>query len=149
MDTSETYIKMCKKAKEIQNAKWLKALHSLCTSHPWIGGDIFAVGDEVFMHDSCPHAGKFIGPDYCNRNAIWLPRQDQLQEMLYDRLSNPHAWILVEKFSYYSKPQFLGNDISDMSMEQLWLAFIMKEKYNKVWNGSDWLKVKVMEMIKH
>jgi len=27
------------------------------------------------------------------------------------------------------------------SMEQLWLAFVMNEKYNKVWNGKDWMKV--------
>jgi len=26
------------------------------------------------------------------------------------------------------------------SMEQLWLAFIMSEKYGKVWNGDDWVK---------
>ena len=25
------------------------------------------------------------------------------------------------------------------SMEQLWLAFVMKEKYNKTWNGKDWV----------
>ena len=24
------------------------------------------------------------------------------------------------------------------SMEQLWLAFVMKEKYNKTWNGEEW-----------
>ena len=24
------------------------------------------------------------------------------------------------------------------SMEQLWLMFVMKEKYNKEWNGKDW-----------
>ena len=26
------------------------------------------------------------------------------------------------------------------SMEQLWLAFVMKDKYKKVWNGEDWIK---------
>ena len=24
------------------------------------------------------------------------------------------------------------------SMEQLWLAFVMKKKYGKVWNGEEW-----------
>jgi hypothetical protein len=24
------------------------------------------------------------------------------------------------------------------SMEQIWLAFIMKEKNGKIWNGEDW-----------
>ena len=27
------------------------------------------------------------------------------------------------------------------SMEQLWLAFVMKENYNKVWSGNDWIKI--------
>ena len=26
------------------------------------------------------------------------------------------------------------------SMEQLWLAFVMKELYSKVWNGEDWVE---------
>jgi hypothetical protein len=26
------------------------------------------------------------------------------------------------------------------SMEQLWLAFVLKEKYGKVWSGTDWVK---------
>ena len=25
------------------------------------------------------------------------------------------------------------------SMEQLWLAFIMREKYQKVWSGTEWV----------
>jgi hypothetical protein len=29
--------------------------------------------------------------------------------------------------------------IQPESWEQLWLAFVMKEKYNKVWNGEDWV----------
>jgi hypothetical protein len=26
------------------------------------------------------------------------------------------------------------------SFVELWLAFVMKEKYNKIWNGKDWVK---------
>ena len=26
------------------------------------------------------------------------------------------------------------------SFEQLWLVFVMKEKYGKTWNGQDWVK---------
>lgn len=149
MDTLEIYIKMCKKAKEIQNTKWLRALHSTCTVHPWVSGDIFALEDKVFLYDSDSHTGKAIKQACSDRNAIWLPRQDQLQEMLYLKHHNNYAWMLAEKFSQYFKTKFFGNDIYYMSMEQLWLVFVMKEKYNKVWNGSDWLEDKVMELIKH
>ena len=31
---------------------------------------------------------------------------------------------------------------SKSSMEQLWLAFVMKSKYNKTWNGEDWINVR-------
>ncbi len=27
------------------------------------------------------------------------------------------------------------------SMEQLWLAFVMKELYSKQWNGNNWIKI--------
>ena len=30
------------------------------------------------------------------------------------------------------------NKILTSSMEQLWLAFVMSEKYNKIWNGKEW-----------
>ena len=50
--------------------------------------------------------------------SIWLPRQDQLQGMV-------EYTVGVNKFN---------------SMEQLWLAFVMSEKYNKKWDGKDWIK---------
>ena len=28
------------------------------------------------------------------------------------------------------------------SMEQLWLAFVMKEKYEKTWDGTNWIENK-------
>jgi len=31
------------------------------------------------------------------------------------------------------------------SMEQLWLAFVMKELYNKQWSGEEWVKETVGE----
>jgi hypothetical protein len=31
----------------------------------------------------------------------------------------------------------LNSDLDD-ALEVLWLAFVMKENYNKVWNGEDW-----------
>jgi len=61
--------------------------------------------------------------------------QDQLQEMLGD----------------FTQVQAMLNDLDDWhraydahlmeikSMEQLWLAFIMSEKFNKVWSGESWI----------
>ena len=61
--------------------------------------------------------------------GVWLPRQDQLQEMVKPEVTdwvktrNLNDWLLVNK------------ELVNWSMEQLWLAFVMKEKHDKVWNG--------------
>jgi hypothetical protein len=59
----------------------------------------------------------------------WLPRQDQLQEMLSN---NINYTIQVQGFD--GMLEFSGRQ----SWEQLWLAFVLKEKFNKVWNGEKW-----------
>ena len=66
------------------------------------------------------------------REHFWLPRQDQLQEMVdggftHQTLERFYQW-------YHSE---ISRNLS--SMEQLWLAFVMKEKYNKTWDGDKWV----------
>ena len=73
-----------------------------------------------------------------NIRNIWLPRQDQLQEMVCGGWGLQTICTRIEEFSKASDG---GVSITiDGSMEQLWLAFVMKEKYNKIWNGEEWLK---------
>ena len=70
---------------------------------------------------------------------IWLPRQDQLQEMvtlLFCSVGG-ECFLLDYFYTFYKS---LKEKIKGMSMEQLWLAFVMKEKYQKTWNGKDWEK---------
>jgi hypothetical protein len=43
--------------------------------------------------------------------------------------------ILIELIDFY---KFAEN--RQDSFNELWLAFVMKEKYNKIWNGKDWVK---------
>jgi len=75
--------------------------------------------------------------------CIWLPTQEQLQEMI---LSNPNIdanpiW-LISKFKFFTDRINLGRNepVIDGSMNELWLAFIMHEKYNKIWTGEKWVK---------
>ncbi len=82
---------------------------------------------------------------YKNNNilGIWLPRQDQLQEMS----SFSHAERLFRFYEFLQK-QFLYNEnqwnsLDNISMEQLWLAFVMKEKFNKEWDGKNWVNNEV------
>ena len=120
MDTSKEYIKMCEKAEEIQkNKRWLKA-GDFCRN-PY-SGDSHAIGTTVEKTD-----------------LIWLPRQDQLQEMVKQNSLN----IIDLNYFVASISLFLKQSNKDgelyYSLEQLWLAFVMKEKYNKTWNGKEWL----------
>ena len=70
---------------------------------------------------------------------IWLPRQDQLQEMI------DTSWITAfEEFINWCCEVYIGEkigyrDINGISsMEQLWLAFVMLKRFGKRWDGNDW-----------
>jgi len=150
MDTSETYIKMCEKAEEIQDgwdiADWdycycEKGERVVVLSGYETDGGFYGHGVETdFWEEGKPN--KII----CNEDSdvhIWLPRQDQLQEMVGDwekQIEILDDWL----GNAYDPPSFKGNYwcINNLtSMEQLWLAFVMKEKYNKVWNGEEWITI--------
>lgn len=152
MDTSPEYIKMCKRAYEIQ--EFAKDL-------PMHEND----GEYVCAYEGtrsfCPKCKTWVHVDYCGwcgkkkkeedavfltyRNQIppidkfgyiWLPRQDQLQEILYaDRNENGKTYyMLVEAHAFVIH----GKDNGLWSMEQLWLAFVMYRKFDKVWDGKDY-----------
>ena len=71
-------------------------------------------------------------------NYVWLPRQDQLQEMVLPMFERNCRWMLEECYKFITPPYFPQLE----SMEQIWLAFIMKEKNGKIWNGEDWEKMR-------
>ena len=142
MDTSETYIKMCEKAKEVQASR------------------VIANGDfEVrFKHKRGQvevHHHREITAHYCPEDHIWLPRQDQLQE-IYGRCAADemglrdisHSIIMASFLAFsvwlnerYEEAPYVCNPTNAFdSGEQLWLAFVMKEKYGKVWDGENWEK---------
>jgi hypothetical protein len=72
--------------------------------------------------------------------CTWLPRQDDLQGMVKGTSDLDH---LLERFDAFIRRHWEYKDsVTPIgvfgSMEQLWLAFVMMEKHNKVWNGEDW-----------
>lgn len=107
----EIYIKMCEKAEEVQ-AIW--------------------------------HNSGYEGDD------IWLPTQSELQSMLLPDPQAKDAW--GEPFEFDGKTDnvfwlFLGfseslqeRKYSQQTGEHLWLRYVMKKKYGKVWDGNDWVK---------
>lgn len=152
MDTSEEYIKMCEKATEIQK-QWVPQMgdffqgrwadnttHIHCVNYGYkLDGDGFFVamtGREPDMNYEY-----YTYPQY---NCVWLPRQDQLQEIMnieYDMLVYEFVEYLCGDTGGHGGNRFADEHVYGKfnSYEQLWLAFVMEEKYNKVWNGEDWV----------
>ncbi len=67
--------------------------------------------------------------------CVWLPHQDQLQEMVFKDVGLQSICSAIEQFS--KSEDGAGITIFG-TMEQLWLAFVMEKKYNKTWNGEEW-----------
>jgi len=117
MDTSETYIKMCD-CPEIQGLRPFR--------------------DDYYceLREGIVRYGDFVSSTN-GATLIWLPRQDQLQIMVGDFDAGFIDWWYWRNAVYphmqnpFSKEKFT-------SFEQLWLAFVMKEKFNKVWDGEKW-----------
>ncbi len=161
MDTSKENVKMFAKATEIQ---------ALRGEGLWQSGDFYTddvlkrptvpVDFGVFVE----------GEDepYEMYHPVWLPLQHQLQEMLMSSCtlgyliaesgevlevvgktnsrgldsSNPETFCTDNNdllYSFYG--WYFNSDISRYNtMEQLWLAFVMKTMYNKIWDGNEWIK---------
>jgi len=171
MANIKIYIKMCEKAIEVQN------LHKPAVCDLYVCScesckkrviqpyyiqdfDIDYLNKRDLTNVESNYAKMVRSADVCSFVAfyyercdeylsyIWLPRQDQLQGMIYedivDNCEKTTHWelkqyyfeMLLDAHKLYLWYQDEGYDYNHFdSMEQLWLAFVMKEKFNKVWNG--------------
>ena len=115
---------MCQKAKDIQELSRLSSgdfIH--CTLNQ---KTVVLYFNDA--HGEPPHKYTDI------ETAIWLPRQDQLQDMT-DYNGNGELLYAIDEF--FESTENIENDM--ITMEQLWLALVMKTLYNKIWNGKDWV----------
>ncbi|KKN57556.1 hypothetical protein LCGC14_0561020 [marine sediment metagenome] len=147
MDTSEQYIKMCN-CPEIQG---IFAARPEVYYGNWIPGDFFyrwdtkenGVYEKAADEEGYYYNGKLD-------NATWLPRQDQLQEMVGDLpeaterasvelLGCFTSWCYTEDARGFRK--WTPGAYQFTSMEQLWLAFCMHELHSKTWDGDKWKDV--------
>lgn len=121
MDTSNQYILMCKKAQfdfEI-NGLINKQVGDCYTDAE---GIVSVVGVQLDV------------------KGIWLPRVDQLSEMIIEK-ELPYTVVLnMKKFmdSCIYVTRFYD------TMEQFWLCYVMHEFFNKIWDTSkkDWVEKK-------
>ena len=128
MDTTPKYIKMCENAGEIQNG-WEPE-----------EADFYHLGVKrnktpaiciLGCHwENCE--GCHYEVNELKTECIWLPRQDQLQDMV--------NYNLVCRDS--GEDLFWVLDTDDyISWEQFWLKYVMHELYNKKWDGEEWQSI--------
>ena len=153
MDTTKQNILMCEKAIGVQRSwvpqkgDWYYAEGGEVNVKSRYGYSIYIdelkVGEgRIFLYGNNYGDGYHHPNDMEYNKRIWLPRQDQLQEM-YGTVGKNTLWRFC-KF-VFEPPNVRKYCHQFTSIEQLWLAFIMKEKYSKIWNGKDWTKIKNKE----
>ena len=156
MDTSKEYIKMCEKAEEIQemldnsyytieNVFAVRAKRKQCIHEeeklfiPYSYDKVYCerCGKKLEEYETEYIATYSQKPFHLLNDEvqkfIWLPRQDQLQQMI--------AKFYLLPFNTFHK-FCIKNQVEFNSMEQLWLTFVMWQKYHKIWNGEDWVEEK-------
>lgn len=138
MDNSPEYIKMCRKAEEIQELRSCKRIMN------WQDGDFYTSKgfEETAGQTFC------IECDIIFDEHIWLPRQGQLQDMVWDIKDKAHRQWRFYHWAFHGDYLPITNHCSYIHFmnivdrydieEILWLAFVMHEKFNKKWNGEEW-----------
>jgi len=136
LDTSSKYIKMCEKADRyifpngcnLINEDFLYCEKTTRKLKPgWIILYKYRLEGYLDTHDMI-----------LNYFIIW--KQDQLQKML-----NYPLWKLVWDFEEFTEKMTNKDYFENKTMEQLWLAFVMKEKYNKIWDEEkeEWINARI------
>ena len=128
MDTSKEYIEMCEKATEIQEG-WKPN-----------EGDFSRDGSGgIFIIDGWSIGGfRKFRKDNSDQHA-WLPRQDQLQEMIMETGHISNYFTLMRMFTNITCGSKMHFYHTLKTLEQLWLAFVMKELYQKIWKDHEWI----------
>lgn len=139
MDTSPEYIRMCELATEIQH-------RDLIGGDFYTGKNIRGYGGEgwnvVKWSDQKRVVGGITDTTMLIRHntaeVIWLPRQDQLQEMVAPIFGLKYGRPIQLALHFAGWCHEREAALWSWSFEQLWLAFVMHEKYNKAWDGQEW-----------
>lgn len=97
-------------------------------------GEIVTAGDGVVPYNDYPHGQtRADGSKYSfdNGEYIWLPRQEDIQEML--------------KVEYFALPSIAitMNENADYwyrfdKWDEFWIAYYMNCVHNKTWDGENW-----------
>ena len=116
MDTSKEYIEMCSGAVEVQDKLPRNEDEN---GKKWVDGSTYTIKYDIET-----------------KRLIWLPRQDQLQDMLVKKYGGIFS-VICRFCDWFQHEDYSGETITG---EQLWLKFVMHELHGKQWDGEDWVK---------
>ena len=122
---------MCAKAQE-DLRKWQR--HKIAGAfYINISGDLCLGTGDLHGRDNVLEKRFYTTLHYAF-DDIWIPRQDELQELLHP--------FSVEKYLKEFYEHCIDNYQEYDSMEQLWLTYFMKKKYGKTWDevSEEWVK---------
>jgi len=158
---TDNYIKMCEKAEEIQKL-WKPDDGDYFYGYEW--GDLTKIPNEEMKLSELAskevHVCYYSGDDFEScfpienddndkpdlTKSIWMPTQEQLQEMIKNRWF--HIWgydnftnLYMTASTGIKDSHYVCENVT--SMNELWLAFVMFEKYQKRWDGNNWIDYKI------
>jgi len=135
MDTSKEYIEMCRQLPKEMHSDIIDGDFYYWNVPSQNDGMICISYTEIFEDYTVHYPEQW---DYLNgRECVKLYRQDQLQDMVIEKY-NKH-WGDSVMLGLMEEVVGWGAQHAYASMEQAWLAFVMDEKYGKLWNGSEWV----------
>jgi len=142
---TKTYIKMCIKAGKIQKL-WIPGLGDICINKV-DNKEVMVIASRGKIADK-EYKFVYLGiggreqPGYWHKKdkLILLPTQGQLQEMMIPILGKDFIGCMPIILNRKLAESLFSNGIHNWgkSYNELWLTFVMKEKYNKIWTGNDW-----------
>jgi len=145
---TENYIKMCEQAEEIQKAWEPKAgdyVQLKNNRQIYLISSVEKSKDKkkvVFYTNIINGNDSWCYIEFFKDNFVYLPTQEQLQEMIIPILRRKFKdfWDM-ERINIWMIQHFINfmHDIDYLdTLNELWLAFVMYEKYNKIWTGEKW-----------
>lgn len=145
MDTSEVFKKMCEKADLDWNPKFGDNVYCKSTNETGIVRSVYKdYKNKVWICFSRESEGEGVFEFNAPRdNYIPLWRQDQLQDKVRSKLTYTDAIGAVWKLHNAVGPNRTSSYARLNSLEQIWLAFVMEEEYDKVWDGKEWIEEEV------
>lgn len=132
---------------EEDNVWWVDGIRGQVVGSPnhFVNEMLLAMGKGQPVHLFDCDESAFYKYDDGELNFVWLLQQHELQKILSVR---GFSWSVITFFQFcqleLKQHNWLTGEVNSPlnGWEKLWLAFIMREKFNKKWDEKKWIKIK-------